>query len=441
LKQKEFEAKNKTLEGDLIKAQSAMTLLKKEYEHLKVQSREADRGALFEASVVSEIVRLRTTSSQSLDEMNGHHDHQGALTIRTNDESNKNALNSPNLTALSSAYTTLESEFRKMKLSMENDATTDVSQENDLKSLQNEVIALQEQVRAGDEWMTMAVGRMNDMAAENADLQEQIDAKINNKTEIEDDMIVNIRREHETENNKLKKESEALSTELERAKKDNEEIRNDHSRQIQHMREEMISLEQELDIEREKNKEQNDAPSYSIDAGTVQTLERKVEQLLKEVEEKETLMTERNKTAEASLDALRKECDSIKLEKEEEIEKLNNELSTCSNIREEIETLGQSSTSDENNLVKNEESSLKMENEDLCRRIIELETKLTESNEHSRHIEESQSLELVNEESKVLKKELEMRALEMKRVSTQLADAQNEVETLKKNIGGNEIIF
>ena len=123
MKQKEFEAKNKELEGDLIKAQSAMTLLKEEYEHLKVQSREVDRGALFEASVVTEIARLRTASAQSLDDMNGeilnfccmnvgflsydspslvnilsgHYDQKDALTIRK--IVNNNAANPPYMTA------------------------------------------------------------------------------------------------------------------------------------------------------------------------------------------------------------------------------------------------------------------------------------------------------------------------------------------------------
>ena len=439
------------------------------------------------------------------------------------------------LTALSSAYTTLESEFRKMKVSMENDDITDTSQENDLKAMQNEVTALKEQVRAGDEWMTMAVARMNDMAAENAALQEQIDATINAKTEINDDVILDLKKQHETEIDKLKKESEALSVELEKARKDNKVIRNDHALEIEDMRKKMNELEQALNIERTSNKEKTDIYSDSVDKSTIQTLEGKVEHLLKEVEEKESLLAERNKIAEASLDSLRKECDSIKLEKEQEIEKLDNEMSKCIELRDEIgkkndtikslqnevdmlkckesatstgdgnmnahnffsespsnatsmissmskeeeenlrtellqlqqandeaqewmsnsyahqesmirdigqlkeenellrketEHLRQSSTSDENNHLKHEESRLKMENEDLSRRIIDLEAKLSERNNCSENINEGGSLESRNDESIKLKKDLEMRILEVEKVSSELMSAQNEIVTL-----------
>jgi len=80
------------------------------------------------------------------------------------------------LTALSSAYSTLETEYRKVVPSNDGTKSGD-GVSSDVLELKIQIDKLHEQVRAGDEWMTMAVGRMETMAAENASLLEQVSDK------------------------------------------------------------------------------------------------------------------------------------------------------------------------------------------------------------------------------------------------------------------------
>jgi len=85
----ESNEKNKALEDNVKSAQSTIAKLKEECEHYKALSREIDRGVNFEASVATEIARLRAESSNP-NELNGHAPSSSSLVVHSQNSSYNN---------------------------------------------------------------------------------------------------------------------------------------------------------------------------------------------------------------------------------------------------------------------------------------------------------------------------------------------------------------
>ena len=241
------------------------------------------------------------------------------------------------LAALASSYNTLEVEFRSMK-DAQNASKSGDGDSPEILALKNEVEALRGQVRAGDEWMTMAVKRMDDMAAENSTLQKQITAQATNTAVTEATQIEDLKKIHKIEVGKFTEQIESFSSEVKKLKEEDEKVRKEHSLQVETMTQQISELVEDLNIEREKNQSEESAFTSSVETGAIQRLETKVETILKDLEEKDNLIASKEQQVSSDLALLKKECEDITIEKNNEVARLSNDLDAMKqNYKDEIE--------------------------------------------------------------------------------------------------------
>lgn len=232
------------------------------------------------------------------------------------------------LTALSSAYNTLEEEYRKICVPSGNQDESGQEVQLtplDIVNMKNELHALKEQVKAGDDWMSMAVERMNDMTAENVALQQQIaDLQSSSAQSIED----------KAEISRLNEKIETLNTDKVQLNEEKKRIVDEHAVQIEEMKRELVNLSNDLDVERSKESERGNPFSATVEKGAVERLEQKVDALLKELEEKENLCSSKEKERVLELARVQTECNDVRTAQGNELQKLKDEMEIQQNHHE-----------------------------------------------------------------------------------------------------------
>lgn len=197
------------------------------------------------------------------------------------------------LVGLSSAYSQLEQEYSKV-------IATNASSNNENSS---EIQRLQAQIKASDEWMTMAVDRMNSMAAENAMLQQK--GEIQNSTKHPESDGVTDTNTSSIKISSLEAEVSTLNEELNALKAKDQD-------QINYLQNQVSNLSQQL--ERTSPPEKNEA------------LEEEIEKLKKVINEKNNLIEESKRNE--ILSQTVQQNDNIVLEHQQEMEDQLNTLTS-----------------------------------------------------------------------------------------------------------------
>merc|ERR1712071_553006 len=129
------------------------------------------------------------------------------------------------LARLSTKFTVLEAELKKTM-------TSHSPNELELKG----------EIKAGDEWMSMAVGRMDTLAKENESLLEQVSAQASNASNNKDELTASLQEGHKEEIEELNKKIKTLSNHVDKLKKEEGKVKDDHKSQLQIMNEEISNL-------------------------------------------------------------------------------------------------------------------------------------------------------------------------------------------------------